>query len=142
MEPIVSPWIVYLVGNCDSISIITYIPFICCCLILFVLLVNYVISSDSGSRESEEKAHLLLKKKYKLLCILGSVFFVLALLVPGKKTVIGMLVAQEVTIDRVAAGKELVEEVRQQIKKDTLDIIQSIKEERFVVVDKTEKSKE
>ena len=108
MEPVISPWVFYLIDNASGLKwgalifgVIVGFIFIMYGAFLLDLL-------DEVCNKDEEK---YAKKKVKIgttICIIGIVLF---LIVPSSKTVMKMVVAKNVTYDAVDAAKDVVVQV-------------------------------
>lgn len=109
MTPIINPWVFYLISVADSIvgisialSVISVIIFVGAAFFAVMMLGDY-------DREDDEfKAVSQCAKKAALLAVL---FFALSAFVPAEKTITKMLIAQNVTYERVEAATDTVETV-------------------------------
>lgn len=111
MEPIVSPWLVYLFSVASSISGIAMV-------LSAVAGVAVVLVFMFGWLEGDVEAIRL----GKMLAVrVLPVALVVAALTPSRETIIAMAVAQHVTADNVSTARE-------QIVGDVIKIIDAIKE--------------
>lgn len=126
MEPIVNPWYFYLMGLSGSISFIACLGAVFSGILFFIGLCIKVASICDRSMEDDWKK---LSKTYRAVKILLVVLLFIAIAVPSKETLVQMVVAQQVTPKNVekaiSAGKNLKDE----LKKDVIDIIQAVSKE-------------
>lgn len=133
MEPIISPWLIYLISRCDTV-----ISFLCGALVTIGAVAGVVLIFTGGlsatSIDDDDKQPLRAALPYiKKSAVVFLILSVLYLIVPSKNTLICMIVADNITEDRVSfvadeAG-ETVDSVRETIKEDIIDIIRATKEE-------------
>lgn len=105
MEPVINPFVFYLIDGASGLKWGALIFGI----ILGLILYGYGALSfdDAHSREEEKSA----KKKMKTgitICIIGIALF---LIVPSSETVMKMVIAKNVTYDAVDAAKDVVIQV-------------------------------
>mgnify|MGYP004574649671 FL=1 len=105
MEPVISPWVFYLIDCASALKwgalIFGFVigPFLLC--------IGAFDVDEACSREEEKSA----KRKMKTgstICIIGIVLF---LIVPSSATVMKMIIAKNVTYDAVDAAKDVVVQV-------------------------------
>lgn len=127
MEPVISPWIIYLLGVCDNLEV---------ALLVFIILAGLLtvgVSFATLVAHSEEEEWRGLFHYAKTAFVFLIIFSVLRVSMPSRKTLICMVVANEITEDRVSlvANKtgEAVGSVREIIKKDIIDIILATKKQ-------------
>jgi len=126
MEPIVSPWFIYLLGVVGSFHFAFGVGFIVLLIVSAVAWIIFGISyGDSYSTEKEEmaKKYIPLLKKMTTWTV---IILILGIFVPSKNTMIGMYVANEVTYGRAGKAIEVTKDVKDELKKDVLDIIQAL----------------
>lgn len=113
MEPIISPWLIYLAGIVNplkfSLGLIAFLGFITS----FIIGGFYYIEApcESYSGVYNQKAEAKQKGALKLLKIVGImtiVSFVLQAFIPDKDTLIAMAVANIVTVDNIQGANEFV----------------------------------
>ena len=114
MEPIVSPWLVYFIGVSNSVvhasSMVAFIS----ALILIVTLGFYayheIECTYTTGREKEMNIRFssLSKKASKFLGVVFAVSFFVSIFMPDKNTLIGMVVANIVTVDNIQGANEFV----------------------------------
>ena len=105
MEPVINPWVFYLIDGAGTLKwgalifgIVIGLILLGCC--AYSIGISY-------SKEEWESA----KKKMKTgttICIIGIVLF---LIVPSSETVMKMIIARNVTYDAVDAAKDVVVQV-------------------------------
>lgn len=106
-EPIVSPFLVYMIGVCDTV----WTGALCVAMVgaIFCTMVFILASLDACDYgEFDKKAAKLLKTLFFVTCVCA----LLALFVPSSETAIAMLVAKNVTPETIRlAGKTATESV-------------------------------
>lgn len=120
MEPIISPWLVYLISTLTPIKgFFATATIILLAIIFFTILFNF-IEEDSMDRiyDSETKK---LDSSFKKLIILTVISAILAVLVPTKETIVAMYIANMITPDNL----NLANDIFKSNLKDYLDIINS-----------------
>lgn len=113
MEPIISPWLIYLAGIVNplkfSLGVIAFIGFIS----LFIIGGFYYISQpyDGCREEYRMKAENRQKGALKLIKIVAPITFVSFLIqafIPDKDTLIAIAVANIITVDNIQGANEFV----------------------------------
>lgn len=120
MEPIISPWLVYLISTLTPIKgFFATATIILLAIIFFTILFNF-IEEDSMDRiyDSETKK---LDSSFKKLIILTVISAILAVLVPTKETVVTMYIANMITPDNLNLANDMFKSNL----KDYLNIINS-----------------
>ena len=113
MEPIISPWIVYLIGITDDVKTL----FAACAIVLFVIIIIMavvfllIIPAEQGSFDAIK--HHSVRKAFKY-CIVGAIVsMVIETFVPTGSTLYLMLVSENITEDNIktlgGSGKEFVD---------------------------------
>ena len=92
-DPIISPFIIYLMGVLPFIKIVILVL----CGVIFLPLLTEL----SGCNSKEERERVI--KSIKIFAILGCI----ALLIPSKETMIQMAVANQITHERVDIAKDV-----------------------------------
>lgn len=114
MDPIVSPWLIYLISVINSIRIFAFIlglVFSIPLLIYFVSDFFNCINEDIlfpyqlDEYEELKKRNSKQIKKYFILCL---TFILVGLLIPSKETLITMLIANIITPDNINMSNELI----------------------------------
>lgn len=113
MEPIISPWLIYLAGIVDplkfALGLIAFIGFIAC----FVLGCFYYIKGpcDGCGEEYNRKAERKQAGALKLMKAVAPIIvvsFLLQVFIPDKDTLIAIAVANIVTVDNIQGVNEFV----------------------------------
>lgn len=114
MDPIVSPWLIYLISVINSIRIFAFLlglifglPLLICFVTDYFNSVNVDILTSYQLDEYEElkKRNSKQIKKYFILCL---TFILVGLLIPSKETLITMLIANVITPDNINMSNELI----------------------------------
>lgn len=113
MEPIISPWLIYLAGIVNplksALGLIAFIGFIVC----FVLGCFYYIEGpcdgygEEHNRKAERKQEGALKLM-KVIVPITVVSFLVQVFIPDKDTLIAIAVANIVTVDNIQGVNEFV----------------------------------
>lgn len=113
MEPIISPWLIYLAGIVNplkfALGLIAFLGFIAC----FVLCCFYYIEGpcdgcgDEYNRKAEAKQKGALKV-IKIIAPITVVSFLVQAFIPDKDTLIAIAVANIVTVDNIQGANEFV----------------------------------
>lgn len=115
MEPIINPWMVYLIGSIDVFNeffgVMGWMIFIGA---IALWIVHYV-----------EKTSLTFPRW--ACTVIGILFITISLALPNSKTLTAMVIANEVTYDRVDSLKATVGDIHNIVKQDIIDMIQEIK---------------
>lgn len=113
MEPIISPWLIYLAGIVNplkfALGLIAFIGFIAC----FVLGCFYYIEGpcDGCREEYNRKAEIKQAGALKLMKVVAPITvisFLVQVFIPDKDTLIAMTVANIVTVDNIQGANEFV----------------------------------
>lgn len=114
MDPIISPWLIYLISVINSIRIFAFLlglifglPLLICFVSDYFNSVNVDILTPYQLDEYEElkKRNAKQIKKYFILCL---TFILVGLLIPSKETLITMLIANVITPDNINMSNELI----------------------------------
>ena len=105
MEPVINPWVFYLI---DGASGLKWGALIFGIVIGLVLLLFGALSIDEARSKEEEKSAIKKMKTGIAILIIG---FTLFLIAPSSETVMKMLVAKNVTYDTVNTAKDVVVQV-------------------------------
>jgi len=89
MEPIISPWIVYIIGIIDNLQTLLVAVII---ILGFATVVYVGISTDSGRAPN--------KRLVGTMVVGAFLMMLLSVMIPNKKIMIAMVVANEITYDR------------------------------------------
>lgn len=114
MDPIVSPWLIYLISVINSIRIFAFILGLVFSIPLLIYFVsdffNYINENILFPYQLDEYEELKKRnakqiKKYFILCL---TFILVGLLIPSKETLITMLIANVITPDNINMSNELI----------------------------------
>ena len=114
MDPIVSPWLIYLISVINSIRIFAFIIGLVFSIPLLIYFVsdffncineNIIFSYQLDEYEELKKRNSKQIKKYFILCL---TFILVGLLIPSKETLITMLIANTITPDNINMSNEIV----------------------------------
>ena len=105
MEPVINPWVFYLI---DGASGLKWGALIFGIVIGLVLLLFGAWSIEEARSKEEEKSAIKKMKTGIAILIIG---FTLFLIAPSSETVMKMLVAKNVTYDTVNTAKDVVVQV-------------------------------
>jgi len=130
MEPIISPWFIYLVMVIGSVKALLIIGAVVLGGTVFALFVVGLIELDCAYDEDEKKKPRIIRDKSKKFILPFLIVLVLSIFVPSKKTVIAMYVANFVTTDNITKAIEAGGNFKDVIKKDIIEIIETVKGEK------------
>lgn len=143
MEPIVSPWLFYIINVLDSLeglcSVTAFISFV----IAYGYLIEYSEKSkviEEGEAESEAQlTKITAKVKYYKKCFKGwTCFFILSVLlivaIPTKETMYKMLVASFVTNDNISL---VVEKTGDILEVSATKLVQIISDAAIKIIEST-----
>lgn len=114
MDPIVSPWLIYLISVINSIRIFAFILGLVFSIPLLIYFVsdffNYINEDILFPYQLDEYEELKKRnskqiKKYFILCL---TFILVGLLIPSKETLITMLIVNVITPDNINMSNELI----------------------------------
>jgi len=114
MEPIISPWLIYVLDKLEHIQAI------------FILLALIPIFLKLITCMTQESAEVWTKRKG--LYVIVFISFIIALAIPNRNTAIKMLVVNEITPQRIEQVKDVAGNFRDAIKGDIIEIIESVTE--------------
>lgn len=104
-EPIISPWLIYLIGSVDGVLAWLIIIGLCS----LALAVACFIESTTSYYEENEKSEWRRRSK---IFLIGSIIFIsLFPLIPNSRTLASMILAQHLTPNSIKASNELTTEV-------------------------------
>lgn len=109
MTPVISPWVLYVLPVADTVwfvsGLLTVIG------VAVVIGLTYTIYEEkTGYRPNEDRVKLLEKLKKKV-TVLTIVLATLAVFVPSEETLTKMIIAQNVTYERVEVATDTVKTV-------------------------------
>lgn len=104
-EPIISPWIIYLIGSVDGV--LAWVGVIGFCSLAFA--VACFLESTTSYFEENEKHEW--RKRSKIFLVGSIIFISLFALIPNSKTLTSMILIQYITPNSIKATNELTSEV-------------------------------
>lgn len=114
MEPIISPWFIYLAGIVDplkeALTLISCVGFIA----LAIVIVAYFITDPRQGGESPEARqeleadHRVVVRCLRVALVITVTSFTLQTIIPSKQTMIAMAVANMVTVDNIKSANDFV----------------------------------
>ena len=112
MTPVISPWVFYAIYVAEGVALLAT-------LITVLAGVAYaavkVLSLSSYYSGEDDEEYIKIRKIYKTFGTVALVAAILATFVPGEKTITKMIVAQNVTYERVEAATDVVQTVYEDI---------------------------
>jgi len=123
MNPVISPWVFYLTSFCDTLRIVCLAAGI---LALFVWVIGTVAKIANATLGDKDSDYLIGKTVSKLMLPIWIVGLTIGILCPSEKTITKMVVAENVTYERVEQAGDVVKDVYHDIldlfdKEDTDD---------------------
>lgn len=106
MTPVISPWVFYWIPVLDSITFIAGLLLLLSIILFVIVFFMFCMELDMGDEDSD-LAKLLKKAKDKLLVIIA-VTTLITVFVPSETTVTKMLIAQNVTYERVEVVSDTI----------------------------------
>lgn len=103
MTPIISPWVFYAMNVCDTLQNFALIVVICIVIFLIVVLPILYIEFDD------------IKVPKKTIVFLLSILLAISIFCPSESTIMKMIVAQNVTYERVEIANETVQDIYEDI---------------------------
>ena len=117
MEPIINPWVFYLISLCDNVSTACIVAAVVFLVLASFMAIGLAIDGDFADNR--------MSKMVVFLYAVGGVSALLAVFVPSGTTVTAMVAANNITPETVAAVGRTVTESAETI---TQVILQTIKE--------------
>lgn len=112
MTPVINPWVFYAIYVAEGVAFLT-------ALIAIIAGIAYVavkVASLFGDYYGEDdEDYIKIRKTSKTIGKVALVAAILATFVPGEKTITKMIVAQNVTYERVEAATDVVQTVYEDI---------------------------
>jgi len=148
MEPLISPWLIYLIGTINSLYgwAITLSIIFGIVSIIFLFISAVFSSTDDGPLTNTDEEDIAKSKKYlKFFRKYGFItifFIILSIIVPERNVVIGMIVAQNITKENLKSLSSTAVDAKNSIKEDVIDIVDVImkrveeKEKKTEIVEK------
>ena len=122
--PIISPFWIYLLGIVDKINLFTEISF----WLIFIAFLTMVIMALIAKLDYDDDDASMLFSYAKKLSVLFVFSGLLLIVIPSQKTLIGMFVAKNITVERVEKITETGKSIKKELKQDVIDIINSVME--------------
>ena len=119
--PVINPMLFYLVGACGNVLTVSVIGLILFGTAAFLAGIWLIFMDKNCDNEYKEY-----KRLFKISLIFTIIFVVLSSVVPSSKTVTKMIIAKNVTYERLEKIPEVTNDIRGAIKKDVIDIINAI----------------
>ena len=113
MTPVISPWVFYLMPICDSIIFFGMIIGVLSLIGFLAVFIGDCFSEADGF--DDEDFGRAMKRLEKILSRIAIIALVLSTLVPSEKTLTKMLIAQNVTYERVETATDTVQSVYEDI---------------------------
>lgn len=112
MTPVISPWVFYLMYVCDNIAfvvgVLAVIAFIVTCLTALAAICLWASADEGGFKRAVEALT-------KCVLPISAALWITASLLPDKNTLTQMVVAQNVTYERVEDAADVVQTVYEDI---------------------------
>lgn len=130
MEPIISPWFMYLLqvipaiqGVCIGFAVLTGVLL---CVFIFTKMVTQG-QIDSDYDNNDDRVWNKISKKILKVCLpMFIIYLTLALFLPSRKTFVGMYVTKHLTYDTVEEIIDAGGKLKDEFKQDILDLIDAI----------------
>ena len=122
-DPIINPWVFYLLGLCDNVSVACTVA----AFVLLALAVTLTVVLTIAMDLEGDPVDKVCRKTVVILYAVGVVSALLAVFVPSGTTVTAMVAANNITPETVAAVGRTATEAAEAI---TQVIVQTIKEVR------------
>ena len=127
MEPIISPWLIYLLGFSENLGII-------------VSLLAFIFGAGAGivflvglfGAKDNDKDLMNVHRRFRYIKWLFVVFLVLSIVTPSKNTLIGMIVVQNITENNIKKAVVTGRDLKDEIKKDIIDILQGLESKKRI----------
>jgi len=126
MEPIVSPWLIYLLGIVNGVKdFLAFFAFLFGVL-WFVTIVGTAVSTFS--EDFKEYCHAW-RRAFLVASIVFLFIVIPAIFVPNRATLLGMIIAKNITHDNVEKIVDSGYLAKEEIKRDIIEIIETIQKE-------------
>ena len=127
MEPIVNPVFIYLLGVVDTVNFLLAIVFIAALIGIAIFGIMWTVVTVEGDEDEEDEAHRW-GKLAKKATIVALICGLIGIVVPSKNTLIGMYVAENITMDNIEKAIKTGNSVREVIKQDVFELIEKLKD--------------
>lgn len=112
MESIIKPMDLYWVGTLDAVDTFSLILAVLCGLAFVGLVCGVIYNADMMERCDENKRYYRICKVWAIVCgILFLVFAMAVIFIPGKTTMIEMMIAKYATYENVKLTADGIKEV-------------------------------
>lgn len=101
-DPIISPWMIYLIDTTDSLLKVT------CPLAIFAVVVSVILFIEAGHTYDEDDAEKSLKRA-KMFLLIGIMSSLLVVFIPTPRTIYKMMAAHYVTPANIQATGEFAD---------------------------------
>ena len=136
MEPIISPWLIYLLGVVNSVCVISAIGValagIACLVYTISAISNYV---DYGS---DDKDYIKEKRVVKSIFSVLVVFMLVLTITPTKNTLVAIIVSKHITPNNIEAAVGAGKSLKDEIKSDIIELLTGAENVIDAVKDKEE----
>ena len=127
MESIVSPWIIYLLSLVDVVNDFGgFFAVILSIAMVIHVIVDICIFNDDYESDKEQWAKFKANSGIKFLKVLWVLCLLIGFLLPSKNTIIAMYATDKITYNSVQKAVDIGRDVKNTIKKDVIDILQSL----------------
>lgn len=106
MTPIISPWIFYVTYICSNLSFVAFAVVIIVIFLSFIALLTGFLEDFIDEVKPKTK---------RILLTFFSICLIIAIFCPNESTITKMLVAQNVTYERVEIASETVQDIYEDI---------------------------
>lgn len=108
MEPVINPWLFYLIDIAKGIKIISLIVSFCVFIPFAYGLGTMVINKEYGN---DDEDYLRGKRTFKISLVILIISLGISIFIPSSDTILKMVVAKNVTYDTVNTAKDVVVQV-------------------------------
>ena len=108
MEPVISPWLFYLIDIAKGIRITSLFVSLCVFIPFAYGLATMVINKEYGN---DDKDYLRGKRTFKISLVILIISLGISIFIPSPDTILKMVVAKNVTYDTVNTAKDVVVQV-------------------------------
>lgn len=123
MTPVISPWVFYAISAASSIvAVASVVAVVVGIAYLIIKSISIAALCEEGA---DDEGYIKVKNIAKHLGRIALVAIILSIIVPGEKTITKMIIAQNVTYERVEAATDVVQAVYE----DIMDLFAEGKEE-------------
>ena len=145
-DPIVSPWLVYLIMQVNIFNELIGITAVLSAIAVFGFGAGTLANRDIARSESNVKSarddaetHLTwLAPALKRAMVVTMVFAPLAIFLPSQKTIIAVIAAKHITPQTVEQGVDVVKQVKDEFKADFIDVIKELTQDSTQVEKETQ----